>query len=69
MNRSLVCVHCGERLDVQRRPDVVHLRTHLVWRHAEALQLAELSRWAELLEHYRVLPLRASALPGVLQLR
>ena len=72
MNRSLICVHCGTTVGVQtgsepvgrvRRPLVAHL-TRV---HREVVVFDPLPRWAVLLEHFRVVPLRYPSSPRVVQ--
>ena len=67
MNRSLVCVHCGKTLGLETRTNPVGpLIDHLVELHRELPSLGERSmRWAVVLEHFRVVPLRYPASPRV----
>ena len=68
MNRSLVCVHCGKTLGLETRTNRVGipLIDHLADLHRELLSLGERPiRWAVLLEHFRVVPLRYPASPRV----
>jgi hypothetical protein len=69
MNRALTCVHCGTLVAVETRDDVMRLRAHLVRLHTEIVALEALSQWAELIEHYRFVPLQDAILPRVVQLR
>jgi len=68
MNRSLVCVHCGAtlELDAGTSPTGMPLIHHLANLHRELLSRGEAPiRWAVLLEHFRVVPLRYPASPHV----
>ena len=67
MNRSLVCVHCGKTLGLETRANPVGpLIDHLAELHRELSCLDEPPiRWAVLLEHFRVVPLRYPASPRV----
>jgi hypothetical protein len=68
INRSLVCVHCGTTLGLETGacPSGMPLIDHLAELHRELLSLGETPmRWAVLLEHFRVVPLRYPASPRV----
>jgi len=58
MTRSLECVHCGTVLAVETRADrpATGLLAHLQRLHGELLGFQRVPRWAELLEHFRVIP-------------
>jgi hypothetical protein len=68
MNRSLVCIHCGTMLGLEaptNRPGMP-LIDHLAGLHRELLAFGEVpTRWAVLLEHFRVVPVRYPASPRV----
>ena len=71
MNRSLVCVHCGTTVGVETGPDPMGragrpLVAHLMMVHREIV-VFDPSRWAVLLEHFRVVPLRYPSSPQVVQ--
>ena len=68
MNRSVTCVYCGALVRLDPRPDLGRLRMHLLSLHAEVVAFHVPSRWSELLEHYRVVPLRSAVVPGVVRL-
>ena len=63
MKRSLICVHCGTAMSLEPRPDPVTMRLHLANAHFEVVVFERAPRWADLLEHFFVLPLRTSSLP------
>jgi hypothetical protein len=65
MKRSLICVHCGTAVAVEPRRDPVRTRlgAHLLNAHCELAVFEQVPRWAELLEHFFVLPLRTRSLP------
>jgi hypothetical protein len=63
MKHSLICVHCGTAVPLQPRPDPVTMRLHLSTAHCELVTAGPVPRWAELLEHFFVLPLRTISLP------
>jgi hypothetical protein len=69
MNHSLICVHCGTMVGVETRTDPVRtpLVTHLAALHGEMVGSGDLPRWAELLEHFRVVPRRLPSGPRVVQ--
>ena len=58
MKRSLVCVHCGTVLGLETRTDRAGtgLLAHLLGLHRELGATDVLPRWAQLLEHFRVVP-------------
>jgi hypothetical protein len=63
MKRSLICVHCGAAMSLEPRPDPVTMRLHLSNVHCEIAAFGQALRWADLLEHFFVLPLQTSSLP------
>jgi hypothetical protein len=63
MKHSLICVHCGTAVSLEPRPDPVVMRLHISNAHCELVTSEPVPRWAELLEHFFVLPLRAISLP------
>jgi len=69
MNRALFCVHCGAVVELEPGPESRRLRRHLLGLHADIVLLDEVSRWNELLEHFRVVPQRQqAAIPRVVEL-
>lgn len=76
MSRGLECIHCGATMTVNPRlgGSTVGLVAHLSIFHGEVGLLDVAPRWAELLEHFRIVPpaggdTSASQLPasGVLE--
>lgn len=65
MKRSLICVHCGTAMSLEPRPDPVTMHLHLANAHYEIAAFERVPRWADLLEHFFVSPLRTSFLPPV----
>ena len=63
MKRSLICVHCGTAMSLEPRPDPVTMHLHLSSAHYEIVAFERVPRWADLLEHFFVRPLRTSFLP------
>ena len=58
MHRSVMCGHCGTLVALEPRVDPVgaQLRMHLRVVHREVLPSEALPRWAELFEHFFVVP-------------
>ncbi|MGD9764988.1 MAG: hypothetical protein AB7V27_14880 [Candidatus Binatia bacterium] len=68
MNRSLICVHCGSFVVLETGSDRfgTRLLTHLVGLHGGLVSFDALPRWAELFEHFRVVPQHYPSVPRVL---
>jgi hypothetical protein len=60
MYRSVMCAHCGTVVALEPRTDPVgtQLQIHLRAVHREVVSSEELPRWAQLLEHFFVVPSR-----------
>jgi hypothetical protein len=58
MNHSLICVHCGTTVALEPRTDRggTGLLAHLFSLHRELVAAGATPRWAELLEHFRIVP-------------
>ena len=69
MHHSLICVHCGTTVVLETEIDRVGkpFRTHLINLHRELLAVDERGRWADLLEHFRVVPDHFPVMPRVVQ--
>jgi hypothetical protein len=63
MTHSLTCVHCGTTIALETHRDRggTRPRAHLLSVHREILAVDGLPRWAELLQHFFVVPRRSAA--------
>jgi hypothetical protein len=61
--RPFTCVHCGAVVTLEPRGDGggAELRAHLGSVHAGLVTVPQARRWAELLEHFFVIPMSRDA--------
>ena len=69
MMHSLICSHCGKVVGIETRQALTRtpLVAHLTALHREVAAFDALPRWAQLLEHYWVVPPHSPLMPRVLQ--
>jgi hypothetical protein len=68
MNRSLVCTYCGLQVKLEAPSDLIQLRAHLRRLHTERVKPQDVSRWAQILEHFSVVPVWYVPLPEIMRL-